>query len=68
VAILGKWKWRLEVEHKGLWKDILVSKYGSWRSLDSDNINTKESRWWKDLKTVTKGKGEGRNWFNKNDS
>jgi len=28
-ALLGKWKWRLGKEERGLWSDILFSKYGS---------------------------------------
>ena len=26
-ALLAKWKWRLLSEEKGIWKEILVSKY-----------------------------------------
>lgn len=66
VTLLGKWKWRLGLEEKGLWKDILVSKYGSWRTLNSESTNSKESRWWKDLRSVTKEKGGRRNQFNQN--
>jgi len=33
LALLGKWIWRLGVDKGGLWKEVLVSKYGGWRSL-----------------------------------
>ncbi|XP_027905945.1 uncharacterized protein LOC114165552 [Vigna unguiculata] len=33
TALLAKWKWRLGVEDHGVWKQILDSKYGSWRVL-----------------------------------
>jgi len=33
MALLGKWRWRLGKDHTGIWKDILESKYGSWRTL-----------------------------------
>jgi len=42
---VGKWKWRLEIEKKGLWREILVSKYGSWRDLDSCIERSNELRW-----------------------
>jgi len=28
-----------------LWKEIIESKYGSWRSLDQESSNKQESRW-----------------------
>ena len=28
VALLGKWIWRLGTGEKGLWKEVLVSRYG----------------------------------------
>jgi len=44
-ALLGKWKWRLGKGDKGPWWDIIMSKYGSWKSLDSSNDKPNESRW-----------------------
>ena len=35
IALLGKGKWRMGIECERLWKSILDSKYGSWRSLDN---------------------------------
>jgi len=61
MALLGKWIWRLGSDKGGLWKEILVSKYGSWRSLREDGKSCKSSLWWKDLKEVWASKGWGRN-------
>ena len=33
VALLAKWKWRIWLEEAGAWKDILDSRYGSWRNI-----------------------------------
>jgi len=33
IVLLAKWKWRLGLEHQGLWKEVLQSKYsfgGFW--------------------------------------
>ncbi|XP_068483236.1 uncharacterized protein [Phaseolus vulgaris] len=46
----GKWIWRLGTDIRGLWKEILDSKYGGWRSLREDNKSNRGSLWWKDLK------------------
>ncbi|XP_068487140.1 uncharacterized protein [Phaseolus vulgaris] len=37
---------------EGLWKEVLESKYGGWRSLKVSNPNRFGSLWWKDLKEV----------------
>ena len=34
MALLGNGKWRLGKDELGLWKEVLLSKYGSWRALD----------------------------------
>ncbi|XP_068497985.1 uncharacterized protein [Phaseolus vulgaris] len=52
VALLGKWIWRLGSDKDGLWKEILVSKYGGWRSLREEEKSSRCSLWWKDLKKV----------------
>ena len=44
------------MENKGLWKEILNSKYGSWRNLSEYNKVKHASWWWKDLSKVC---GEG---------
>ncbi|XP_068466703.1 uncharacterized protein [Phaseolus vulgaris] len=44
----------------GLWKEILVSKYGGWRSLREGGKVSRGSLWWKDLKQVWDSEGWGR--------
>jgi len=52
VALLGKWIWRMGSSEDGLWKEVLESKYGGWRSLKVSNPYRYGSLWWKDLKKV----------------
>jgi len=52
LALLGKWVWWLGSDMGGLWKEIIVSKYGGWRSLREGGKDSKDSLWWKDLKEV----------------
>jgi len=61
LALLGKWVWRLGSDKGGLWKEIIVSKYGGWRSLREEGKDNKESIWWKDLRKVWNSKDWGRN-------
>jgi len=49
VDLLGKWIWRMGSSKDGLWKEVLESKYGGWRSLKVSNPNRFRSLWWKDL-------------------
>jgi len=44
----------------GLWKEILVSKYGGWRSLREEGKIRRSSLWWKDLKVVWDSEGWGK--------
>jgi len=53
-ALLSKWKWRLG-------KDIM-SKYESWKSLDSNIDKPPGSIWWRDLRSIC-GKRNNGNWF-----
>jgi len=64
IALLAKWKWRLGIEGHGLWKEVLESKYGSWRNLNETNISRYASRWWKDIHKVC-GNSEHGAWFEK---
>ena len=64
-ALLAKWKWRLGKEKQGLQKDILESKYGSWRVLIIEKSNQYMSTWLKDLKGDLQRRGEKR-WFDQN--
>jgi len=60
LALLGKWIWRLGTDKGGLWKEILVSKYGGWRSLRGEGNFKRGFLWWKDLKEVWASEGWGR--------
>ena len=57
LALLGKWIWRLGTDSGGLWKEIIDSKYGGWRSLREDSRSNRGSLWWKDLKEVWNSEG-----------
>jgi len=43
VALLGKWIWRLGSTKGDLWKKVLKSKYGVWRSLKEHKRNNFDS-------------------------
>jgi len=60
LALLGKWIWRLGADKEGLWKEVLFSKYGGWRSLGEGGRSHRSSLWWKDLKEVWASEGWGR--------
>ena len=64
TALLVKWKWRLGTEDNGLWKQVIESKYGSWRNLNDPNISRFASRWWKDINKVCGSTTQGL-WFDK---
>jgi len=51
-SLLGKWIWRLKLEKRGLWKDILDSKYGGWRDLKVNSFRNKDPLRWRDLKRI----------------
>jgi len=52
------------MEDHGLWKEVLDSKYGSWRNLGETNLPRNASRWWKDIYKAC-GNSEQGNWFEK---
>ena len=60
MALLGKWIWRLGSVEDGLWKEVLISKYGGWRSLGEEGKGRRSSLWWKDLREVWSSEGWGR--------
>jgi len=57
VALLGKWIWRLDSEERGLWKEVVESKYGGWRSLRNQRIGRPEPLCWKDLEEIWRSEG-----------
>jgi len=60
-ALLAKWKWRLMGEEKGMWKEILFSKYGMDIERNRKSVKL-HSWWWKDL-CMSYGEGEEVSWF-----
>jgi len=48
-ALLAKWKWRLGVGEKGVWINIIESRYGNWREMRKSMVDKKSSYWWKVL-------------------
>jgi len=66
-ALLEKWLWRMGSDEKGLWKDVIESKYGVWSPTNSfaSNQMRYKSRWWNDLTKVSLS-DQGDNWFNPN--
>jgi len=55
VALLAKWKWRLQNDTTGLWRDIVLSRYGE------EGRKSKSSIWWRDLNVVCGENSD--NWF-----
>ena len=62
MTLLAKWKWRIGVEVEGEWRDILDSRYRSWRDMRFIMVDWKSSTWWKDLCRVC-DVGNDSNWF-----
>ncbi|KAL2580483.1 hypothetical protein AAZX31_15G132600 [Glycine max] len=50
-ALLGKWLWKLLSERVGLWRDVLVRKYGLYNmdALVGSECKVKGSQWWCDI-------------------
>ena len=51
-ALLGKWMWGLCGEGDYIWRDVLISKYGSCRNLVESSSNRVTFIWWRDIKKV----------------
>ena len=62
AALLAKWKWRIGMEDGGAWKDILESRYGSWRDMRVTMDDKKSSTWWRDMSRIC-GVRNKTNWF-----
>ncbi|GAU40296.1 hypothetical protein TSUD_362760 [Trifolium subterraneum] len=66
LSLLAKWRWRLLLPGRALWKDVLVAQYGShilsnvdWSSF---RVPTMASKWWKDICSIDKAVGS-KNWL-----
>ena len=62
LALLAKWKWRIGLDEVGVWKDIVQSRYGSWRDMSSNRLDKRHSRWWRDLCKICDVDNQN-NWF-----
>jgi len=63
VALLGKWCWRLLVERDGLWRKVLVARYGAEDGgLEAGGRSC--SSWWREIVRIRDSLGEGsEGWF-----
>jgi len=52
VALLAKWLWRLGLEEVGVWRDIIESRYDSWREMSVTTGERKASTWCQDLDKI----------------
>ncbi|GAU43110.1 hypothetical protein TSUD_373050 [Trifolium subterraneum] len=66
LSLLAKWRWRLLLPGRPLWKEILVAKYGEhilhrvdWSDY---RIPSSASKWWKDICSIDKVV-EDKNWL-----
>jgi len=50
------------MDERDLWRDMIVSKCGSWRNIDQGSRNNSESKWWRDLGGICRKCDEGK-WF-----
>jgi len=39
-------EWRLGTEEVGVWKEILESRYGLWRDMNTSSTTRQISNWW----------------------
>jgi len=39
LALLEKWNWRMGMDKGGLWKEIMESKFASWRTINNITEN-----------------------------
>jgi hypothetical protein len=63
IALLGKWCWRLLVERDGLWRRVLVARYGAEDGGLEDGGRSCSSWWW-EIVRIRDGIGEGgEGWF-----
>jgi len=63
TALLGKWCWRLLVERDGLWRKVLVARYGVEDGGLADGGQSCSS-WWQEIVRIRDGLGEGgEGWF-----
>ncbi|GKV31169.1 hypothetical protein SLEP1_g39893 [Rubroshorea leprosula] len=66
LALMGKWWGRLAENGEGLWKRIIVEKYGMggghWQDWIADN-SAVGSTWWRDVRVINTMDGENIGWL-----
>ncbi|MCH82018.1 ribonuclease H protein [Trifolium medium] len=66
LSLLAKWRWRLLLPGRALWKDVLVAKYGDHiiHNVDWSGFRTPSSgsNWWKDICSLDSVL-ESKNWL-----
>jgi hypothetical protein len=63
IALLGKWCWRMLVDHGGLWFRVLVARYGVEHGRLREGGRMR-SAWWREIVRIGVGVGGGRDmWF-----
>jgi len=62
ATLVAKWKWELQMEEVGVWRDTLESRYGTWRDMRVTMADRKSSSWWRDLCRISDA-GNQFNWF-----
>ena len=62
AALLAKWLWRFASKEKEVWRDIIESRYDSYRDLRLIMGDRKASAWWRDLGKVCDIHNQS-NWF-----
>lgn len=67
LALLGKWRWRILYEGQGIWRDILLARYGSL--YPSPHLGGRPvgfrgtSAWWRDVSLLGGSKDSTLDWF-----
>ncbi|ESW24027.1 hypothetical protein PHAVU_004G096000, partial [Phaseolus vulgaris] len=56
-----KWIWKLGTQTHGLWKEILIPKYGGWREIRNLKVKNEESLWWRDIQSIANKEDWGGN-------
>jgi len=62
TILLAKWLWRLGTEEEGVWRDITMSRYGSWWEMIGSMSVRKASSWWRYLSKIGDSVDQ-HNWF-----
>ena len=62
TALLEKWCWRLLIDREGLWRRVLVARYGAEDGRLEDGGRSC-STWWREIVRIQDGVRGGERWF-----